>query len=319
MSVDFSVVGVQVECTPGDYANNHARARDLILSSPGHDLYVLPELSSPGYFDEVFARRQELAESVTDGPSKKFFGALAREVNSSICYGLLIRRSGGSFSGEERREEDGDYEETYTIGQAVVNPSGDLVASFEKMHLCNLGVCSEVGQGMSHSTKDGGEPQVCVFDLVKPTPRDAAGRKKACVPATLKVGLCICYDIRFPELWREMAWRRGADLILHPAAFIRDETFPSWHPFVMTRAMENQVYVLSISHAGEEFGNSVAMPPWVGPVATTEKGGGAITLAPIVLDTRKEGILGPLVVSQEILCKVRSQFTFRKNARMFKE
>ncbi|MEM7348678.1 MAG: hypothetical protein AAF485_30990 [Chloroflexota bacterium] len=52
--------------------------------------------------------------------------------------------------------------------------------------------------------------------------------------------------------------------MLHPVAFSRDDSFPSWHHFVITRALENHTYFLSLNRAGEFWGNSIFCPPWSG-------------------------------------------------------
>lgn len=77
----------------------------------------------------------------------------------------------------------------------------------------------------------------------------------------VEVGVSICYDIRYPELARNLALDRNIDLLLHPTAFSDDETFASWHPFIVTRAIENQIYVLSVNRAGERSGRSFFCPP----------------------------------------------------------
>ena len=125
--------------------------------------------------------------------------------------------------------------------------------------------------------------------------------------------------------------------MLHPSAFVRDATFAMWHRFVTTRAVENQVFVLSVSHAGPNFGDSVACPPWVGPVelsahlqdrerlresVPTGGGGGGggdemVTqvLEPKVLHGMAQGVLA-MSVDMEVLAQVRAQFPFRRDARL---
>ena len=80
--------------------------------------------------------------------------------------------------------------------------------------------------------------------------------------APLTSSLC-ADDIRFPELCRQLAWGSGAQVLLHPAAFIRDTAFHSWHAFATTRALENQVHFFSLSFAGERWGGSILAPPWL--------------------------------------------------------
>ena len=118
-----------------------------------------------------------------------------------------------------------------------------------------------------------------------------------------------CYDLRFPELFRSYAWDRGCDLILHPSAFVRDATFPTYHAFVTTRAQENGVYLLSVSYAGTKFGSSIAAPPWLGPVPGLADE--ADELAPSILGT-EEAIL-PLVVEPRTLSAVRTAYPYRND------
>ena len=79
----------------------------------------------------------------------------------------------------------------------------------------------------------------------------------------VKVGLMICADMRYPELARELAVEHQVDLVLHPCAFSRDASFHSWHQFVIARALENQIYWLSLNYSGENFGASIFAPPWI--------------------------------------------------------
>ena len=298
MADGISVAGVQVRTVAGERDANLARAAALVRAHPGHDLYVLPELSAPGYGDEAFAARAALAERAdASGPSFRFCGALAAEADACVAYGFLRARDDGGVA----------------IAHAVVAPppaagAGEarLVATYDKMHLCDMGACSETAKGVARPET----PEPCVFEC-----------------AGVRVGLCICYDLRFPELWRRMCWaadgrERGgdggdghaADLVVHPSAFVRDATFPTWHAFVTTRAVENQVYVLSVSHAGPDFGGSVACPPWVGPVARAA-GEPDLELAPTVPLGDGEGVVA-LRVERAVLAAVREQFPYRRDARV---
>lgn len=74
--------------------------------------------------------------------------------------------------------------------------------------------------------------------------------------------MVICYDFRFGAYLDRLVRDHHIDVILHPVAFSRDETFASWHPFAVTRAMENQVFYLSLNRAGPDYGESIACKPW---------------------------------------------------------
>ena len=73
----------------------------------------------------------------------------------------------------------------------------------------------------------------------------------------------ICHDIRFPELSRASVLKHGVDVILHCGAHARDSSFPTWHAFATTRAIENDCSVLSLNRAGQNYGNSLFCYPWM--------------------------------------------------------
>ena len=88
----LKVLGLQI-LSAADRATNLQRAAEMIRANPGHDLYVLPELSSTGYDQACFDRLEELAEDVHDGPSTTFFRGVARDVKAHIAFGFPRRRS----------------------------------------------------------------------------------------------------------------------------------------------------------------------------------------------------------------------------------
>lgn len=126
----LSICGLQLECHPTERDWNLRHADALVRANPGHDLYVMPELSSCGYDELVFTRLEDFAEDVRAGPTTTFMAALAREVQAHICYGLVRRAEGAGGR-------------PYRICQAVVGPDGSLVAQYDKMHLCHYGECAE--------------------------------------------------------------------------------------------------------------------------------------------------------------------------------
>ena len=151
-------------------------------------------------------------------------------------FAQFVERTGCTVAyGYPRIDKNGRYH----ISHNVIAPSGTLLATYDKLHMAQFGASME---------KDYFSPgsHVAAFEL-----------------NGFRLGLMICYDMRFPELARLYATTYSVDAILHPVAFTKDETFESWHPFIITRAIENQIYFLSLNQAGEQWGSSIFCPPWV--------------------------------------------------------
>ena len=136
--------------------------------------------------------------------------------------------------GFARRGHDGFY-----ISTGVVGPHGSLLGYYDKLHLCQYGASME----KDYFTRGN---HLFTFHV--------NGIK--CAPI-------ICYDIRIPELSRTLVLDHGVDLILHSGAYYRDESFATWHNFTTTRAMENQIYLLSLNRAGGSYGGSAMCYPWM--------------------------------------------------------
>ena len=189
-------------------AENLERAEMLIAQAAawGSDLVVLPELWT---YLGPSKRHAEVAEPIP-GETTEFLARLAGR------YGFWL--VGGSFleavEGSER---------VYNTS-VVLNPDGELVARYRKLHLFDVEVEGTTYQ--ESATMAPGE-EVVVASL-----------------AGVPVGLTLCYDLRFPELYRRLAaW--GARLITVPAAFTMETGRDHWEILVRARAIENQVYVLA--------------------------------------------------------------------------
>ena len=127
----------------------------------------------------------------------------------------------------------------FRISQVILNETGEVAACYDKLHLCQYGASCE---------KEFFEP----------------GEKMTVVNLKgWKVAPLICYDIRIPEMSRALALEHNVDLLLHCGAYFRDESFATWHSFATTRAMENQVYLLSLNRAGKNYGSSLFCFPWM--------------------------------------------------------
>ncbi len=149
-------------------------------------------------------------------------------------YSALAARFGVAIVyGIARRSEQG-----YTITQVALGPDGRIIGSYDKIHLAQYGASIE---------------------------KDFFERGRAAFVFSLggfRIAPIICYDIRIPELTRTLVIDHGVDLVLHCGAYGRDESFDTWHDFVVTRALENQIYVLSLNRAGHDFGKSLFCGPW---------------------------------------------------------
>lgn len=127
----------------------------------------------------------------------------------------------------------------FLITQVAVGPDGSIIGTFDKIHLAQYGASIE---------KDFFQRGQRLFAF------DFRG---------VRIAPIICYDIRIPELTRSLVVDQGVQLLLHCGAYARDESFDSWHDFVVARAMENQIYLLSLNRAGDDFGYSLFCGPWV--------------------------------------------------------
>ena len=125
------------------------------------------------------------------------------------------------------------------VTMAVTDPGGNLVGHYDKIYL------AQFGASMEKEFFQRGD-KLFIFNV-----------------NGFRLGASICADIRIPELPRALTVEGEADLILHCGAYFRDPSFYSWHNFVIARALENQVFFLSLNRAGKNYGRSMFCPPWV--------------------------------------------------------
>ena len=167
----------------------------------------------------------------------------------------------------------------YFITVAVVSPDGRCLGHYDKIHLAQFGASMEKEY---YQRGDG----VFVVDVKGFT-----------------ISPIICYDIRIPELSRSLCVDHKVDLILHCGAYYRDVSFATWHDFAVTRAVENQVYFLSLNRAGDHYGNSLFCLPWMDD-GTPPEGFAA-----------HDEDLRHLVVRKSELLRVRDTFSFLADRR----
>ena len=161
--------------------------------------------------------------------------AEAAESYSFKVFKKIAQQHGVAISFSLPTVENGKY----FITNIVVNAAGDVLSRYHKVHLAQLGASHEK-QFFSPGEAFG------AFEL-----------------DGFKFGVILCYDFRFADYVRTLCVNYDIDVLLHPVAFTRDETFVSWHHFAITRALENQVYFLSINRAGAAWGHSILCSPWI--------------------------------------------------------
>lgn len=132
--------------------------------------------------------------------------------------------------------------------QFVIDATGAIVARYDKLHLFDI----ELAENRSYRESDQVEPGSKVITV------DVLGTR---------LGLSICYDLRFPGLYRQMA-QAGAEVLLVPAAFTRTTGEAHWHVLNRARAIENGAFVIApcavgdVAGGGASYGHSLIISPW---------------------------------------------------------
>ena len=242
----FVAAAVQMSSGP-DRVRNLARATALVreAATRGARLVVLPE---------VFAWRGPRADEDAipepiPGPTTTALAGLARELGLYLCGGSLLER----VAGEPRAFNT----------SCLFDPTGSLIARYRKIHLFDVDLPGRV--------------------TVQESATRAPGDQAVTAATTLgTLGLSVCYDLRFPELYRALA-RGGAEILLAPSAF----TFPTgaahWEVLCRARAVENQCYLIAPNQTGQsphgflDYGDSLIVDPWGRVLARAPDGEGVVT------------------------------------------
>jgi predicted amidohydrolase len=203
-------------------------------ANDGAELVVLPEKFN------LLGRteRMEAGAEPLDGPTMRWASALARELGIWLVAGSIVER----VEGEDKLRNT----------SALLSPDGTIVAAYRKIHMFDV----DVG-GISYRESDSEAPG---DEIVL---ADAGG---------LPVGMAVCYDLRFPELFRILAVQ-GALAITLPAAFTLHTGKDHWEVLVRARAIENQLFLIAAGQIGkhppnhESYGRSMIVDPWGIPLA----------------------------------------------------
>jgi len=222
---------VQLNSTD-DKERNMATADRLVrdAGADGADLIVLPEkFNVLGEHDDYVAGAEAL-----DGPTITWARDIARELGVDLIAGSIVEK-------REGREKLGNT-------SVHVGPDGELRALYRKIHMFDV-VVGGIEYRESASEEPGDE--IVLSEAGDGSP----------------LGLTVCYDLRFPELFRILAIR-GARVITLPAAFTKVTGQAHWEILIRARAIENQAFVVAADQIGrhppdkESFGGSMIVDPW---------------------------------------------------------
>lgn len=214
------------------------------------ELAVLPE-----YFAAMGRRDEDkllLREAMGDGPIQRFLAQAARDLGLWIVGGTLPLAGG-------------DPARVYNSSLAF-SPTGGCVARYDKIHLFRF---------------DNGQEQFDEARVIQPGQGSVRFALTARDGKVWHVGMSVCYDLRFPELYREHA-RFGADLLLVPSAFTYTTGRAHWELLLRARAVENLAYVLAPAQGGTHengrhtWGHSMLVEPWGQVLAQQAEGAGVV-------------------------------------------
>ena len=233
MTATFKAACLQLNAAR-DIEPNIAAASDLVCRArdAGADLIMTPEVSD--MIEPKRALRLEKARDEAAHPMLAAFRALARETGAHLLLGSIMIR----VPGEERLAN----------RSFLIAPDGDIRARYDKIHMFDVDL-------------PGGESY-----------RESAAFRpgEAAALATLPwgvLGLTVCYDLRFPHLYRALA-QGGADFLSIPAAFTVPTGKAHWHVLLRARAIENGCFVFAPAQCGEHaegrrtYGHSLIVAPW---------------------------------------------------------
>ncbi|MEV3816232.1 carbon-nitrogen hydrolase family protein [Aeromonas salmonicida] len=202
----------------------------------------------------LFGERQgylDGAERIGEGPIQQQLAAWAKEFGIWLVAGAMPTAIPGSAH--------------IHTSSLVFDPVGVLRGHYHKIHLFDVDVADNQGRYRESETFSPGQDCVLIDSPFGP------------------LGLSICYDLRFPELYRQLA-RAGARVLLVPAAFTAVTGEAHWEPLLRARAIENQCYVVAANQGGTHetgrhtWGHSMVIDPW-GRVLACQPSGRATVLA----------------------------------------
>jgi len=220
------VLGIQFQPEIGDKKVNLQKVQKLIEEN----IWNKPDLIVlPEVFNSGVDHRvlQKLAENIPEGQTTELLSNIAKKYETNIVCGSFIEQ-----------EKDGQYKNT----SIVLDRNGEIIGKYQKIHMFNY-----YGSNEGEYVASGDKAVVVETDIGK-------------------IGLSVCYDLRFPELYRAMAYA-GAQIITCVAAWPYPR-LEHWVSLNKARAIENTVFMVSVNQCGrvnpkrQNLGQSMLINPW---------------------------------------------------------
>jgi predicted amidohydrolase len=256
----------QIKVTYNKEQNLIKTAKMVKKAAAKSDIVILPEMFNCPYSNHYFPKFAE----PYPGKTTKLLANLAKELNIYIVGGSIPEKEGKKI-----------YNTSYSF-----NRDGDLIGKHRKIHLFDVNIKDGINFKESDMLSCGNK--ITTF------------KTEFC-----KIGVAICYDMRFPELIRKMTME-GSKIIIIPAAFNMTTGPAHWHPIIRARAIDNQIYLIASSPARNTkneyiaYGHSLIVDPW-----------GKI----IVEADEKENIISG-IIDLERLYKIRKELPLLKHLRL---
>ena len=250
----FKVALVQL-CTPADQAAALAQAEPLVRRAAAHGAQLVLTPEATNILQRDRAKLFAAVRMLDDDPCVTGLRALARELGVWILIGsALVKREDGQLANRS----------------ALITAEGAVAATYDKIHMFDV----DLPTGERHR------------ESALYTPGD-----KAVVAATPwgELGLSVCYDVRFPHLYRALA-KAGAQVIAVPAAFTRPTGEAHWEVLLRARAIETSAYVLAPAQGGFHedgrgtWGRSTVVNPWGEVIAKADHDEPDVIFADLELD-----------------------------------
>ena len=214
---------------------------------------------------EVFNYRGKLSEAMKvaeliPGYSTKIISRLAKKYKVWILIGSLLETVRAGLKPA--------FSKPFNTS-VLINPQGKITAKYRKIHLFDIKLKGK--------------------EILESSRNQAGKNPKLTKVENVKVGLSICYDLRFPELYRHYS-KGGAEIICIPSSFTKSTGEAHWHTLIKARAIENFAYVIAPNQAGtgsggiKTYGHSLIVDPWGKVLAEASANKEEVIFAEIDLD-----------------------------------